>query len=321
VSLLLVALLAAPASAPEARFLEDLARRETRRGNLREALVLFSELIEVAPDPINVYNAALTADAVGERRLAFSLFERFLRMDAEKDPARLSVARSQRDALAARLAIVEVRSSPSGARIFVDGLERGIFDRTPATLALSPGAHVIRTELVDHHPATATVAARRGERRSVETELVPFTGQLEVRIVDADVRNVEIQPADGTTRTIPVGRPVELPVGRYRLVVDHPGFEIAEFVVAVPANRTERRRVTLVPMPPATGRVLVSTGKVNAALFIDGELRASTPVAVDIPVGVHRLEVRVGDEVVWSDRVLVIEGMSSLYRVELDDEA
>lgn len=311
-----------PAEAPEARFLEALAREANERARYEEALVLFSELLQIAPDPVNVFNAAVTAEKVGQDRFAFSLYERYLTLAQTEDPALLANARRRRDRLARRLALIEVSSRPPGARITVDGLDHGLFRNTPATLALDPGRHVIRARLPDHHAATGTVTAVVGESSSIELRLPPHTGRLRVEL--AGVRQARASLGSGGEERIPleIGEPIELPVGRYVLTVDAPGYELYSTPVVVPFERTEVRNLTLVPLPPATGRVLVTTTDAQTAeLWIDGSMRAETPVAIDVPIGVRDLEVRYQGRKVWSERVLVIEDMSYLYRVSIEADS
>jgi hypothetical protein len=309
----------------EARFLEEQARKAYEAEDFELALELFSELIIIAPDPVNAFNAAVAAQLAGDRRFAFSLFERYLAMEGPKDAQRLGIATQRRDELARDLALVDVTSTPEGARILVDGSDLGRFQRTPATVALSERAHEIRLVLEGYEEARAEVEAKVGERREVDRTLVPRLGWFKAEIRNAEVAEVEVS-RDGDTRTIPAGVPVQLEAGRYTITVDAPGFEVRRADVVVPPEseggqrNIEVRVLTLEPQPPVTGRILVTTGDVPAELWIDGRLRSQTPAALDVPVGVHELEVRLNGATVWSERTLVIEDLNRLFRVDVQPE-
>jgi len=308
--------------ASEARFLEEQARQAYESENFELALELFSELITIAPDPVNAFNAAVTAQLAGDRRFAYSLFERFLAMEGPKDDERRKIAARSRDDLATELALVDVVSVPPGARIIVDGSALGRFQRTPATIALSEKTHEIRLALEGYEETRLRVDAAKGERRRIERRLAPRLGWFRAEIPNADVSEVLVE-REGMTREIPAGVPVQLPSGRYTVTVEAPGYAVRQADVVIPPSPPgppddiEVRVLALDPLPRATGRILVTTGGVDAEFWIDGRHRSSTPASLDVSIGVHEVEVRLNGQTRWSDQVLVIENLNRLYRVDL----
>ncbi len=81
---------------------------------------------------------------------------------------------------------LDVRSEPPGARIIIDGVERGT---TPALIAVQPRTdHRLELRLAGHTPAArqVTAAVREGKTYAVEVELRPFP-EVEVKPAGAEV--------------------------------------------------------------------------------------------------------------------------------------
>ncbi len=85
---------------------------------------------------------------------------------------RAAASGSRRDAAASRLAAVEVRPTPEGGRVLVDGVDRGA---APVTLAGLDPAHPIevRVLLAGHRPHRETVVLQAGASLVLRPRLVP----------------------------------------------------------------------------------------------------------------------------------------------------
>jgi tetratricopeptide (TPR) repeat protein len=86
------------------------------------------------------------------------------KLGAEKADA----ARAELEALERVPAEVDVRSTPPGALVTLDGSERG---QTPLTLELAPGTHQMVLTLDGHAPKTAEVSLKPGEKATEEVTL------------------------------------------------------------------------------------------------------------------------------------------------------
>ena len=64
---------------------------------------------------------------------------------------------------------VEVKTQPTGARLWLDGRPQG---RSPAVLPLLPGRYTLVARLEDYHPAQEEIRVRRGTQPQVDLELV-----------------------------------------------------------------------------------------------------------------------------------------------------
>lgn len=317
-ALLVVAVLA-PAradDAAEARFFDDLGRRAYARGRWEEALASFLDAQAAAPSSRTLYNVALAAQLSHHDALAFSSFETYLEESEGDEPHRFEDAGRRRDALARSLALVRVTSDPAGAEIWVDRRELGSFGRTPRTLVLEPGPHVIELELPDHEPARVEVVAARAQRQEASGTLVRHVGDVHVDAVPAGARVRLVRAED--SRTITPGVDVSVPVGAWTLVVSAEGHVERAVELTVSRGHVERRSIALVRTPSPTGRLLVSTGGVHARLSVDGVDRTDTPARLDgVAVGVHRVSLEADGFVTWEGDLDVREDHATQLSVTL----
>src|SRR5690606_26062465 len=84
---------------------------------------------------------------------------------ADAEGVRASLAQ-----LRAAPAVLELRSSPEGATVSIDGEARGV---TPLALELPPGAHRLELRLEGHEPLEDEVVLASGSRRALGYELPP----------------------------------------------------------------------------------------------------------------------------------------------------
>lgn len=76
------------------------------------------------------------------------------------------------------IARVEIRTTPPGATIVVDGEARG--EATPLVLEVAEGAHRLELSLAGFVPQTRTVDAQAGQQVLIDTVLVPAPGSLRI---------------------------------------------------------------------------------------------------------------------------------------------
>lgn len=315
-----LATLAWVGSAPEVQFLDQLARQAYARGRFRDALTLFTEVAEVAPNAQTYFNMALAAQLSGDDAFAFSLFRRYLREDqGEKQRPQVAYAQQRIQQLSREFALVTVTSSPAGAQIAVGERNQETFETTPATLALEAGRHQIHLSKRDHRPGTDFVEARVGHRTQVHLDLAPRMGWVRVTVPGVPRARVRLISPDHPPRPVVVGEPESVPVGSYRLRVEAPGFKPFETPLAVKSEARWERRVPLVPLPPQRVKVLVRVRQGSFGLRVDGVEKARTPLALQLEVGPHLLEVLDRGQVVWSRRIDLRPGTNRLMDVDLEE--
>jgi hypothetical protein len=296
----------------EARFFDELGRRAYARGRYEEALEAFLDAERAAHASANLYNAALAASLAGRDDTSFALLEQYLASTDPSEPRRAD-ARRRRDALAASLALVEIDSTPPGARIEVDREELGTFGATPRGLVLEPGRHEVTLSLADHEPVRREVVAEVGRPARLSLTLPRSTGTVRVT-TEPPGAAIEAHCADGLVVWIEPGEEAVLPVGATWLEASAPGHDRARLDLVVRRGERLERALELARAAPPTGRVLVSSGGVRARVRVDGADLAETPAVLTLPVGAHRLELvspghpRVQRDVeVRGDRPVVID--------------
>ncbi|MFM7232249.1 MAG: PEGA domain-containing protein [bacterium] len=185
---------------------------------------------------------------------------------------------------------VRVDSDPPGAWIAVDG--RDLARRTPATVELAPGPHRLSLSLPELGAHEVTVTGKRGERLTLDESL---HGSLDVLAVDASIP-VRVS-LDGQAQGFLPVHVAKLPPGLHTLQFSGPNMQPWAQTVSVPIRRLK----TLVAQPmmtSATG-VLEVQAMMNddtgaspmkgVSVYVDGELRGTTPLKLDLPRGPHSL--------------------------------
>lgn len=173
--------------------------------------------------------------------------------------------------------------------------------RSANTLLLLPGERKIRAELDGYQPVERTIEVRENEPLSIQLQLVPKPGVLEIDtrgiaarifIDGADVGaapgNIEVQ---GGTRTLAV---------RAERYLDH--------VQTLEVEGRGVRQPVSVELKPSWGSLEVSATTPGATLSIDGVPPVSLPSKIDMPAGLHRLRISAEGAREWQSAVLLKAG-------------
>lgn len=188
---------------------------------------------------------------------------------------------------------VVINSQPPGAWIAVDGKDAA--HRTPATLSLPPGEHQVTLSLPDLGAMNVPVRGVKGDRLTIDPSLA---GSLEVYATDASVPisvRLDGKPIGYAPAQIP-----DVPPGLHELTFTGPN--MPAWAQTVQVGVRQAAQVIARPMTsPATGVIQVqamladeegSSPLTGAAVYVDGEPRGATPVAVEVARGPHSLRVQ-----------------------------
>jgi tetratricopeptide (TPR) repeat protein len=144
-----------------ARELDQQGARAFADGRYREASRYFEEALKHGGPPAEIWNIARCEQKLDDLEAAARRIETYLEhrelSSFDREEARRELAEILR-----KPSRVTVMSSPSGAAVFVDDRRGGAQGRTPVTLELSPGDHVLTLELAGHDRETEQVTARYG---------------------------------------------------------------------------------------------------------------------------------------------------------------
>lgn len=308
--------LGSPAGAPsaradaaaEARFFDGLARAEFAARHYERALALFLDAYRAAPSPGALYNIGYTAMLAREEPLAYAHFEEFL-ASASTDTVRREDAARRMAEMESRLARVRVESDPPGATITVDRADDGALGRTPRTIVVAPGHHVVTLSRDGHEAVSAEIDAAVGTLVEVSRPLPAVLGAVDATITPPSARIVA-RTASGEEIVVEDASagPLRLPVGRYTLRIEASGFVGAERELVVSTGAAVALRVRLEALPTPMGRLLVDTGAVTGRVWVDGSARASTPATLSLGVGAHAVRVEADGHRPWEGTVEIAEG-------------
>lgn len=242
----------------------------------------------LAPNRNVIFNIARCYESLGELDEAHRYFSEHHRLAPEGDPKR-----AESEAALARIspnvAIIQIRSKPSGAAIFLNRKDLGVFARTPSDIAAKPGRYTIIVEAPGHRPATsAAINAERGKKALVEVELEPLTATLELFGSPSGAKVTWMSGGTAVASATVPGR-ITGPSGEVRLLVESAGWMTRE--VDLRLGDDEVRKVEL-RLEPEVGSLVVNGDEPGALIRLDGEPAGFVPTVLDrIVVGKHTLEV------------------------------
>jgi hypothetical protein len=187
---------------------------------------------------------------------------------------------------------LEIRSEPSGARVFVDGSPQGV---TPMRLTLAPGRYDVRLSREGFADARRTASVSAGATARVSARLT-----ADARPAGEGTLRVTVRPwgdvyVDGVKRLDQAShaQTLSLPPGRYTVAAVHPSLGRSEQRVTVTAGQQASFDADLRPAE-ITVTAFDSTGApMRGEIFVDGASTGRwTPSVISVPLGQHQFEVR-----------------------------
>lgn len=272
--------------AAEADLQFEIAIERYKAGDFRGALERLLASNRLAPNRNVVFNIARTYESMGRYPEAWRHYAEFAA--AEPDPERRRAAEAGMARLAPQVALIEVRSEPPGATVYVDRRDLGARGRTPLALAVEPGARRVIVDLDGHVSAEREVSATLGNRLTVESALPPRVGQVSV---SGSPARLTVSRVDASGKEHPLGdAPGEIraPLGSQLLRFSAPGHLPYEQRVEVLEDQPVSVRVALAQR---TGKLVVDAAESGALVEVDGVARGFTPAVLDVPLGDHAVTI------------------------------
>jgi len=206
---------------------------------------------------------------------------------------------------------IDVSSTPSGAKVYVDGVYRGL---TPLKIAINPGTHDVEVRMSGYQTYRARVQVRAGQSVRISPRLarVSTTGVLSI---DSTPQGAEVY-INGSYQ----GRtPIKLSIneGTYDVELRLPGYEPYQARVRVRAGQTSRLAPRLQPVV-TTGTLEIYSTPSGGEVFVDGVFSGYAPVSLNLDAGDHDVEVRKDGYATYRARVNVQPGRTTRVNANLE---
>ncbi len=285
--------------ADEADLRFQLGAEAYQRGDFTGALQHFLASNRLVPNKNVLFNVGRAYEKLGKFPESYRYYDQSL--SGEADPAARARIEDALGRIRANVLLLDVRSEPPGATIYIERKDLGPRGETPRSLAFAPGRYRVIAELDGHHPAQAEVGPGAvGQALRVELRLAPVLGTLSV---GGPTRGAEVRlgtPTGDARCKIPCR--LSLPPGEHVLHVALQGFRDATLRATVPAGGTALVEPQLDRL---SGTLVVGTDVPGALVSIDGRAAGFAPVILRVTEGAHDVSVSLEGFQTTSRRVIV----------------
>jgi outer membrane receptor protein involved in Fe transport len=231
-----------------------------------------------------MFNIAKSYEQIGQLTDAFRYYS--LALEGETDAAARKIVEAALNALRARVALLEVETDPPGANIYLDRKDLGARGAAPRTLAFAPGKVRVLADLEGHEDARPVeVQLEVGKTARVRLTLKKILGTV---VVEGAPPESTVSVDGGPMEALGGGK-LKLAPGRHQLTLRLPGHQDDVHLVDVVADGTGTVQARL---QPVLGSLVVATDERDAEILVDGRQVGFTPAVVPVPIGTHRVTLR-----------------------------
>jgi outer membrane receptor protein involved in Fe transport len=263
----------------------NLGAQAYQAGHHERALAHFLASNRLVDNKNVLFNIARCYEQLRRYPEAHRYYARALQAESNADAA--AGIRRALERIAGRVALLQITTEPPGASIYLDRKDLGERGASPQTMALPPRSYRVIAQLDGYRDAISEpVALRVGSQRAVALKLERIVGSIS--IVGASGSSVRLD-ADNTAELCRTPCSVRATPGQHVLILGRPGAPPSRVPVSVLADQTSSIDADQVV---DSGSLLVSTDEPGAAIEIDGVPRGVTPAQLSLPVGQHRVLVR-----------------------------
>ena len=209
---------------------------------------------------------------------------------------------------------VIIQSSPSGAKIILDGVEKGLTDRG---LFLYPGLYQLRLLLTGYTDIEETLSVREGSSNQFSYTLTKNSGTFIWSVTPTDAQVL-------VNREEMAGRSsVELAPGLYRVEISRTGYHPVSETVTIERGRTLRRAYQLEAI---TGSLQFTVQPLEARVELKVGSRVikswqGMQMLKDLPVGSYTLESGATGYETARRTVTISEGKTEVIDLRLEKQA
>ena len=301
-----------PAMMAESRRRFMRANKLYRKGNYKEALLVYQAALDLYRGPAILYNMAQTYEKLRNPAQAAHHFEVYLKTNPRAKDRKAVLRRIEQLKRQAKVE-VHVTSYPPGAAIYVGSRKDGVKGRTPFKLGLPLGKQRVIVELAGFIAEERQIEVRLGRRNLVDVQL---RRRSSIK-VDADVPGslaTIVTKAGKQSRKAP--HLFELDPGSYPITVELQGYHTVKQRVELQAGEQISLLVNLKPLPKY-GK-LQGGGVAGATVLREGRTFANLPMEPrQIPEGTYLISVSREGYRTWESKVNVTANRVTVARVKL----
>ncbi|OPX70314.1 MAG: PEGA domain protein [Methanoregulaceae archaeon PtaB.Bin009] len=220
---------------------------------------------------------------------------------------------------------IQVKSTPGGADVYVDGIFRGSTATTVGNLAA--GSHFVLLKMVGYQDWSGIVTVRPNQVTILDISLQVQTGMKTGFI------HIESTPSgasvfvDGVYQGVTqAGNPLDLTgiaPGEHVLTLKLENYQDYTTRVLVQAGKTASVRATLTPVqaPAGSGVVQITSEPSGANIFIDNRCVGITPLTIpSIPAGIHEIVIRLDGYQDYKNTFNISPGQTAQIQVALTSQ-
>lgn len=199
---------------------------------------------------------------------------------------------------------LDLKSSPSGANVYVDGAFAGT---TPVSgYSVTSGEHRIRFALEGYEMYETTVTVNQLSSITVNAVLSPIsTGSLSIESIPSNA-SVRI---DGVYQgTTPLKENVA--PGSHRVVIEKDGYNLWSTTAKVESNGIVFVNATLTPST-TYGYLSISSNPNYSDVYVDGSYKGQTPLTLTVTTGVHTVKLSKSGYTGFTTKISVYDGSTS----------
>jgi formylglycine-generating enzyme required for sulfatase activity len=191
------------------------------------------------------------------------------------------------------LAAVQIRSTPQGATVLIDGVDKG---KTDVGHWYYPGSYELKLNLTGYLPITEKITVREGQTNTFSKTLTKNIAYLTLSVNPADA-TITIQGKNYAPGEI------ELIPGHYTVQISRSGYLSQSLEISLELGQRLSRSITLVKN---AGTLVVTVSPTDAVLLINKENMGSQR-RIELAPGRYRLEL---EKTGWN-------GISEMIEIEL----
>ena len=178
---------------------------------------------------------------------------------------------------------ISVQSNISGAQVFVDGKEAG---RAPVNVSVPAGDHLVSVRADGYTAAEETVKVANNSTATIKLDLSPaIGGPIGTLSVVSPVPGAEVFVDGARLGTVPQEQ--QIASGEHYVVVKLAGYKSFEAKVLVEGGKVTQVSAEL----KASGKLRVLSSPSGAQVTINGLVKGTTPVDIDVEAGANIISV------------------------------